>query len=191
MFGGGRGLNGTVTQVAADHYTIKTDAGETYTVHFSANTRIVKQAAGRGSGGGQSQSGGGESGGSGNPPQRQSSPLTSRWATRLRRGRSGRDSQVCGRGDCNADRPRARQTDARDAGSWPSRAQRKRQDHAAQPDRLHRPTHQRPGAHRWRGHFKAEPTRMSALRRERSASSFRPSISFPSSRLPKTSSFRC
>ena len=69
MFGGGRGLNGTVTQVAADHYTIKTDAGETYTVHFSANTRIVKQAAGRGSGGGQSQSGGGESGGGGNPPQ--------------------------------------------------------------------------------------------------------------------------
>jgi hypothetical protein len=66
MFGGGRGITGTVTQVAADHYAIKTDAGETYTVHFSVNTRIVKQAAGRGSGGGQR--GGGESGG-GNPPQ--------------------------------------------------------------------------------------------------------------------------
>ena len=48
-FGGGmmgRGLMGTVTEIAADHYTIKTDAGEIYTVHFSANTRIVKQGAG-------------------------------------------------------------------------------------------------------------------------------------------------
>jgi hypothetical protein len=58
----GRGLTGTVTEVAADHYAIKTDAGETYTVHFSANTRIMKQAAGmreRGQGGQ----------GGGNPPQ--------------------------------------------------------------------------------------------------------------------------
>ena len=39
----GRGVVGTVTAVAADHYTIKTEAGETYTVHFSANTRIVAQ----------------------------------------------------------------------------------------------------------------------------------------------------
>jgi hypothetical protein len=42
--GAGRGLMGTVTEAAADHYTIKTDAGETYTVHFSANTRILKQS---------------------------------------------------------------------------------------------------------------------------------------------------
>jgi hypothetical protein len=42
--GGGAGITGTVTEVAADHYTIKTDAGDTYTVHFSVNTRILKQA---------------------------------------------------------------------------------------------------------------------------------------------------
>ena len=49
--GGGRGVLGTVTEVAADHYTIKTDAGEIYTVHFSANTRIMKQGVGRRQGG--------------------------------------------------------------------------------------------------------------------------------------------
>ena len=79
----GRGLMGTVTEVAADHYTIKTDAGDVYTVHFSANTRIVKQGAGMrrsgGGGGGQGagwgggQGGGGGMGrggyGGGNPPQ--------------------------------------------------------------------------------------------------------------------------
>ena len=59
MMGTGRGLMGTVTEVAADHYTIKTDAGETYTVHFSANTRILKQQAQRR----------GEGGEGGNPPQ--------------------------------------------------------------------------------------------------------------------------
>ncbi len=41
-FGGG-GITGTVTEAAADYYTIKTDSGETYTIHFSANTRIMKQ----------------------------------------------------------------------------------------------------------------------------------------------------
>lgn len=41
--GMGGGITGTVTEVAADHYTIKTDAGDTYTIHFSVNTRIVKQ----------------------------------------------------------------------------------------------------------------------------------------------------
>ena len=56
---GGRGLMGTVTAVAADHYTIKTDTGETYTVFFSANTRILKQGAGRGMGGGRGEGGGG------------------------------------------------------------------------------------------------------------------------------------
>jgi hypothetical protein len=58
--GMGSGITGTVTEVAADHYIIKTDAGETYTVHFSANTRIMKQMIrqrGEGTGGG------------GNPPQ--------------------------------------------------------------------------------------------------------------------------
>jgi len=55
--GGGGGLTGTVTEVAADHYTIKTDAGESYTVHISANTRIMKQPVQR------------QGAGGGNPPQ--------------------------------------------------------------------------------------------------------------------------
>ncbi|MGD0941686.1 MAG: DUF5666 domain-containing protein [Terracidiphilus sp.] len=52
----GRGIAGTVTEAAADHYTVKTDAGESYVVHFSANTRILKQTGqkpGEGPGGGQ------------------------------------------------------------------------------------------------------------------------------------------
>jgi hypothetical protein len=44
---GGRGLIGTVTAVAADHYTIKSDEGETWTVEFSVNTRIMHQSAWR------------------------------------------------------------------------------------------------------------------------------------------------
>lgn len=43
----GRGVLGTVTEVAADHYTVKTETGESYTVHYSANTRVVKQPAQR------------------------------------------------------------------------------------------------------------------------------------------------
>jgi preprotein translocase subunit YajC len=38
----GRAVMGTVTEVTADHFTIKTDAGETYTIHYSVNTRIMK-----------------------------------------------------------------------------------------------------------------------------------------------------
>jgi len=83
-FGGGisggmgmmdRGVIGTVTEAASDHYTVKTEAGETYTVHFSANTRILKQPAGmRGSGGAGSEGGGqgrgmGRGGYGGNPPE--------------------------------------------------------------------------------------------------------------------------
>jgi len=60
--GMGRGLMGTVTEVAADHYTIKTDAGETYTVHTSVNTRILKQQARMGGERGENGPGGG------NPP---------------------------------------------------------------------------------------------------------------------------
>ncbi len=57
----GRGLMGTVTEVAADHYTIKTDAGDVYTVRFTADTRIVKQAAGmRVPGGGDMGTSGGQ-----------------------------------------------------------------------------------------------------------------------------------
>jgi hypothetical protein len=43
---GGRGVMGTVTEVAADHFIIKSEDGQTYTVHFSVNTRIMKQPAG-------------------------------------------------------------------------------------------------------------------------------------------------
>ena len=49
----GNGITGTVTEVAADHYTIKTDAGDTYTIHFSVNTRMVKQAIQRRGEGGE------------------------------------------------------------------------------------------------------------------------------------------
>jgi len=64
--GAGRGLMGTVTEVAADHYTIKTDTGDSYTIHFSANTRIMKMpAGGRGPGGAGGGGARGEGGGAG------------------------------------------------------------------------------------------------------------------------------
>src|SRR5580658_2819529 len=85
MMGGDRGILGTVTEVTADHYTIKTDAGLTYTVHYSVNTRILKQqpqppGSGRGNGGGRGGAGSGQGQGGGqggdrgegrggNPPQ--------------------------------------------------------------------------------------------------------------------------
>jgi hypothetical protein len=47
MMGGFGGVMGTVTEVGTDHYTIKNEAGEIYTVHFSVNTRILKQPARR------------------------------------------------------------------------------------------------------------------------------------------------
>jgi hypothetical protein len=72
-FGGGmgmmgRGLSGTVTEVAADHYTVKSFSGDIYTVRFSANTRIMKQGAGGmrgGRGGGQGGDQAGEGQGAG------------------------------------------------------------------------------------------------------------------------------
>ena len=60
--GGGRGVLGAVTEVAADHYTIKTDSGDIYTVHFSANTRIMKQGAGQGGGRRRGEGGSGGAG---------------------------------------------------------------------------------------------------------------------------------
>ncbi len=39
----GRGVTGTVTAVAADHYIVKTDAGQIYIVRLSADTHIQKQ----------------------------------------------------------------------------------------------------------------------------------------------------
>jgi hypothetical protein len=79
----GRGLMGTVTAVAPDHYTIKTDAGDVYTVHFTSDTRMFKRQAraggpgeNQGPGGGQAEGGDqprgehrGTGGGYGNPPQ--------------------------------------------------------------------------------------------------------------------------
>ena len=70
----GRGVSGTVTDVASDHYTVKTEAGETYTIHYSANTRILKQQArthSEGSTGARDREGAGgrgEGGFGGNPP---------------------------------------------------------------------------------------------------------------------------
>jgi len=61
--GMGRGAMGTVTEVTPEHYTIKTQAGDIYTVHYSVNTRILKQQA-RAEGAARSEGGPG----GGNPP---------------------------------------------------------------------------------------------------------------------------
>jgi preprotein translocase subunit YajC len=42
----GRGVMGTVTEVAADHFTVKTETGDLYTIHYSVNTRIMKGGGG-------------------------------------------------------------------------------------------------------------------------------------------------
>jgi hypothetical protein len=42
-FAGGQMVRGTVTAAAADHLTVKTDAGEVYQVSVSANTRLTKE----------------------------------------------------------------------------------------------------------------------------------------------------
>jgi hypothetical protein len=71
---GGNGIAGTVIAVAADHYTIKTEAGESYTIHFSVNTRILKQSIERGGESGNRPERGGrghgnQDGSGGNLPQ--------------------------------------------------------------------------------------------------------------------------
>lgn len=54
------GVMGTVTEAAADHFTIKSMGGQTVTVHFTDSTRILKQnAAPRGE----------QAGPGGNPPE--------------------------------------------------------------------------------------------------------------------------
>lgn len=74
-FGGGmgmmgRGISGTVTEAAADHYTVKTYTGETYTIHIGDNTRILQQQPGQGAPGGPGGMRGGYGmGRGGNPPQ--------------------------------------------------------------------------------------------------------------------------
>jgi hypothetical protein len=62
----GRGVNGTVTEVAADHYVIKTETGDLYTVHFSANTRIMKTVPRPAGAANDSQPGAGATRGGGN-----------------------------------------------------------------------------------------------------------------------------
>lgn len=44
MMGGvtGRGVMGIVTEIAPDHFTVKVDSGDLYTVHYSVNTRMMK-----------------------------------------------------------------------------------------------------------------------------------------------------
>ena len=39
----GRGVAGTVSEITSDHYTVKTAAGEVYTIHYSPNTHFLKQ----------------------------------------------------------------------------------------------------------------------------------------------------
>ena len=61
--GFGRGTVGTVTEITPEHFTIKTELGEIYTIHYSVNTRIMKQAPGqpgRGQRGQRDQEGEGE-----------------------------------------------------------------------------------------------------------------------------------
>jgi hypothetical protein len=42
-FAGGQMVRGTITAVAADHLTVKTESGEVYQVALSANTRLTKE----------------------------------------------------------------------------------------------------------------------------------------------------
>ncbi len=50
MMGGmmARGTIGTVTEATSDHFVLKTELGDIYTVHFSVNTRMMKQPPGGG-----------------------------------------------------------------------------------------------------------------------------------------------
>ena len=58
MMGGG--TVGTVTEIGADHFTIKSELGDVYTVHFSVNTRMMKQPAWSGPRRGQGTAGEGQ-----------------------------------------------------------------------------------------------------------------------------------
>ncbi len=57
----GRGVLGTVTEIAPDHFTVKTENGDLFTVYYSVNTRIMK-------GSGQRRAQGGNNEPSANPP---------------------------------------------------------------------------------------------------------------------------
>jgi len=72
-FAGGRGVMGTVSEIAADHFVLKGEDGQTYIVHYSVNTRMMKMPAGarafggmrRGEGRGQADGQGAAQGGPG------------------------------------------------------------------------------------------------------------------------------
>src|SRR6185437_16623284 len=61
----GRGISGTVSEASANHFTVKTFEGDTYTVQFGDNTRFMKTPAGMG-GRGRMR---GQGGVGGNPQQ--------------------------------------------------------------------------------------------------------------------------
>jgi Domain of unknown function (DUF5666) len=73
----GRGVVGTVTAETGSQFTVKTFEGETYTVNYSANTRMLKMRGGMGGGRGMGGGGGQDNGGGGgrgmgrggNPPE--------------------------------------------------------------------------------------------------------------------------
>jgi hypothetical protein len=50
MWGGGgmmgRGVMGSVTEITPDHFTVKTESGDLYTIHYSVNTRIMRGSGG-------------------------------------------------------------------------------------------------------------------------------------------------
>jgi preprotein translocase subunit YajC len=68
MPGMGRGIMGTVTEATADHFLVKNAANEIYTIHYSANTRIMKQPPGAPGATGQERGQDRPMGGGGNPP---------------------------------------------------------------------------------------------------------------------------
>ncbi len=72
--GNGRGIRGVVSEVASDHFKVKTEDGQIFIVYFSVNTRIMKQPPeSRGPRGGMRRGGGEGAGGgfspTGTPPQ--------------------------------------------------------------------------------------------------------------------------
>ena len=42
----GRGVMGTVTEITPDHFTIKSESGDLYTIHYGVNTRFMKGGGG-------------------------------------------------------------------------------------------------------------------------------------------------
>lgn len=61
----GRGVAGTVSEAAANQFTVKTFEGDVYTIKFGDNTRMMKMQGGMGG----RRSMGGEQGMGGNPPE--------------------------------------------------------------------------------------------------------------------------